>query len=175
MKFIYTKEKALSETQCQKTIDFINSSELVPSHGNFSNYNGLFNIEAHKQEWTSTLYEALEEYKKEHPFLYDSCPWRLDPFCNFQKYSPNKYYWSEHCEQGPHPDDYRRMLAWMIYLNSIEKEGGTTFPQQNFITPVRAGDLLIWPAAWTHSHHGIKADETKYIVTGWCSYIKAAR
>jgi len=175
MMFIYTKEKAFSEAQCQKIINFIDDSKLSPSHGNFSNYNGLFHIDAHNQEWTPILYEALEEYKKQHPFLHDSCKWRLNSMCNFQKYGPNEYYWSEHCEQGPYPDDYRRMLAWMIYLNSIEKEGGTKFPQQNFTAPARGGDLLIWPAAWTHSHHGTKTAETKYIITGWCSYMEMAR
>ena len=64
-----------------------------------------------------------------------------------------------------------RVLAWMVYLNDIKKDGGTRWPQQNFTSKPRSGDLYIWPAGWTHSHYGVPAlKETKYIVTGWCSF-----
>ena len=76
----------------------------------------------------------------------------------------------EHMEHGSSFHDCRRMLAWMFYLNDIKKEGGTRWPQQNFTSRPRAGDLYIWPAGWTHSHHGLPAPkETKYLMSGWCS------
>ena len=175
MKFIWTKEKAFSEAQCQRIINLMDSSTLTPAPSKFANYS-VMSVEAHLQEWTPILYAALEEYKQIHPFLQESCAWRLDSLCNYQKYSPNRYYGTEHCEHGPYKEDARRILAWTIYLNTIKKDGGTRFPQQNFTTPARVGDLLIWPASWTHSHHGINApDETKYIITGWCCYLKAVR
>ena len=35
-----------------------------------------------------------------------------------------------------------------------------------------AGKCVIWPSGWTHMHRGIVApDETKYITTGWFSYV----
>ena len=59
----------------------------------------------------------------------------------------------------------------MIYLNTINKGGGTHWPQQEFTTKARVGDLYIWPAGWTHSHKGIVApEEEKYIITGWSSF-----
>ena len=76
-----------------------------------------------------------------------------------------------HMEHGGEDYNSRRMLAWMFYLNDIKKEGGTRWPQQNFTSKPRAGDLYIWPAFWTHSHYGIPTPkETKYIITGWSSF-----
>ena len=58
----------------------------------------------------------------------------------------------------------------MFYCNTIKKGGGTYFPQQDITVQPQAGTFVIWPAAWTHSHLGVKApNENKYIVTGWCS------
>ena len=77
-----------------------------------------------------------------------------------------------HMEHGGEDYNSRRVLGWMFYLNDIKKDGGTCWPQQNFTTKPRAGDLYIWPAGWTHSHYGICApEETKYIITGWCSFL----
>ena len=34
------------------------------------------------------------------------------------------------------------------------------------------GRCVIWPAFWTHMHKGVVSKtETKYIATGWISYI----
>lgn len=46
------------------------------------------------------------------------------------------------------------------------------FIHQNFTTQPIAGDAYIWPAYWTHFHHGVNAPyEKKYIVTGWVDYV----
>ena len=91
--------------------------------------------------------------------------------CSEQAYDPN--YWLGHCEHGASHYDSRRLLGWMFYLNDIKKDGGTCFPQQNFTTKPREGDLYNWPAGWTHSHYGVPAPkEEKYIITGWCSWNK---
>ena len=64
-----------------------------------------------------------------------------------------------------------RMLAWMIYLNDVQDGGETEFPTQCKKFAPRAGDVLVWPAYWTHPHRGIVSPtQTKYIVTGWYSF-----
>jgi hypothetical protein len=56
----------------------------------------------------------------------------------------------------------------MIYLNDVTDGGETEFPTQNIKFQPRAGDILIWPAYFTHPHHGITSrTQTKYILTGW--------
>jgi hypothetical protein len=60
----------------------------------------------------------------------------------------------------------------MTYLNDI-KEGGETewFHQKLKIKPEK-GLTVIWPAEWLYLHRGCVAKkETKYIITGWISFI----
>ena len=59
----------------------------------------------------------------------------------------------------------------MIYLNTVTDGGGTMFDQYDFITDAIQGRCVLWPAYWTHFHHGIVSQtETKYIATGWFLY-----
>ena len=56
----------------------------------------------------------------------------------------------------------------MLYLNTVKDKGGTEFIFQNVVTPAIKGNLLIWPAEFTHLHRGIiSPTEKKYIATGW--------
>jgi len=97
--------------------------------------------------------------------------WRLDLAMQLMKYKPNQYYSSIHCENDGLPSQCYRAFAWMIFLNTIKKGGGTKFMYQNIIAKPVAGDFYMWPAGWTHLHRGVNAPkETKYIITGWCSY-----
>jgi hypothetical protein len=119
------------------------------------------------------LIEGLNEYVEKHKFIkYLYAEWSFTKTFNVQKYLPGRGYTAEHTEHGNESFDSKRLLAWMIYLNDIKKGGGTRWPQQKYTSTAKQGDLYIWPAAWTHSHYGIIAPkETKYIVTGWCSYL----
>ena len=67
-----------------------------------------------------------------------------------------------------------RQLVWMIYLNDIpEGEGETEFLYQGLRVQPKKGDLVIWPAAFTHTHRGNPVYTTdKYIVTGWFNWPK---
>ena len=91
-----------------------------------------------------------------------------------QRYYPGEGYFVLHCENGgPHPDKEmtKRMLAWMIYLNDVKDGGYTEFPTQNKKFQPRRGDVLIWPAYFTHPHRGITSkSQTKYIATGWFGF-----
>ena len=56
----------------------------------------------------------------------------------------------------------------MLYLNTVTDKGGTEFPYQHIITPAIKGNLIIWPAEFTHPHRGvISPTQKKCIVTGW--------
>ena len=68
---------------------------------------------------------------------------------------------------GPSP----RILAWMFYLNTVTDKGGTHFTNWDFTTDAVEGRLVIWPAYWTHTHHGVMSEtQTKYIATGWYDF-----
>ena len=167
-KYIYIKRKSLSKDHCKGIIDFFERSEQKE---NVRGYTGVYT----NFNTTSTLFmksilkENIKEYANKHKFLQVLyCGWGLTPSVQIQKYLPGQSYSSEHMEHGKSEWDSKRLLGWMIYLNDIRNKGGTCWPQQNFTSKPREGDLYIWPAGWTHSHHGIVAPkEIKYIVTGW--------
>ena len=99
--------------------------------------------------------------------------WKLDLAMQLMKYEPNQYYSRLHCENDGHRDYLRRAFAWQLFLNTLESGGGTEFVYQKFVAQPVVGDFYMWPAGWTHLHRGVNAPkETKYIITGWCSYIR---
>ena len=116
------------------------------------------------------LKKCCEEYIKNYPFLTKISPWRIYHGFKIQKYNPNEAYFVEHCENGGGIDGSmeRRLIALTVYLNTVTDGGQTHFPTQNISFSPKVGDILMWPAYWTHPHHGIQSPtQTKYIITGW--------
>ena len=116
------------------------------------------------------LKKCCEEYIKNYPFLTKISPWRISYGFKIQKYNPNEAYFVEHCENegATKSECVRRLIALMVYLNTVTDGGQTNFPTQNISFSPKVGDVLMWPAYWTHPHHGIPSPtQTKYIITGW--------
>jgi hypothetical protein len=85
---------------------------------------------------------------------------------NIQYYKPGGGYPELHYEREAGLSN--RQLVYMLYLNTVTDQGGTHFPYQNVTTPAVKGDLIIWPAEFTHPHQGIiSPTQEKYIATGW--------
>ena len=167
-KYIY-KRKAFNKEQCEQLIKAFENSDKVES--NERGYLGVYDV-LDKYEFLfmkPILKEHMMNYADKHKFLHDMYSrWGITQEFHLQKYVPGKSYSLEHMEHGKNAWDSKRLLGWMVYLNDIKNKGGTRWPQQNFTSKPRAGDLYIWPAAWTHSHYGIAAPkEIKYIATGW--------
>ena len=115
---------------------------------------------------------GIEEYKKKYPFINQVRTFNIHSAYKMQRYLPGEGYFTLHCENdGPDFTGERSemlILAWMIYLNDVTDGGYTEFPSQNTKFQPRRGDLLIWPAYFTHPHHGIVSKtQVKYILTGW--------
>ena len=96
--------------------------------------------------------------------------------CNnikLQKTSAGGGYHVWHSEQGG--GEYaNRGLVYMLYLNTVPAEcnGETEFlHQEKRINPVE-NTMVLWPAAFTHTHRGnpVYGDAIKYVVTGWFHY-----
>ena len=84
-----------------------------------------------------------------------------------QKTKPGQGYHSWHCEHGS-KITRDRLLAFSLYLNSVETGGETEFLyQKKRIQPIK-NRFLIWPAGFTHTHRGNPPlSGEKFIVTGW--------
>ena len=119
---------------------------------------------------------AADEYIKNFPIIDELSSWNLSDFFKIQRYYPSEGYFSIHCENvGPVKDNTyvdKRLLAWMIYLNDITDGGYTEFPDQRKKYQPRVGDMLLWPAYFTHPHRGVTSkSQTKYIATGWFNFL----
>ena len=177
--FIYCENGAYPKEFCDKHIKFFEDNMAIASPGTYTKKEDkIDNLEIkidtrETRELQQALLKGVINYRKRYPLIDQSLTaWVLDPLCQLMRYEPNKYYDRIHCEN----DCYKRpaverCFAWMIYLNTIKRGGGTEFIHQKVIAKPRAGDLYIWPAGWTHMHRGVNAPkEVKYILTGWVVY-----
>ena len=179
---ILRKRGVLSQKDCDYLIDYFESHQELHFEGFVDGrVNPQKKIDTEisldfrdKLFWIKDYLEkCIEEYKKEYPHVNKLSFWSINPLFKLQKYKPNEGYFVTHCENtGPDPEGLdnmdRRVLAWMIYLNDVREGGYTEFPAQNKKFKPRRGDILIWPAYFTHPHRGIVSKrQKKYIVTGW--------
>ena len=88
---------------------------------------------------------------------------------SFESYS------SWHCESGSH-NFSDRALVYTLYLNDDFEGGETEFKYQKYKEVPEAGNLVIFPAGFTHTHRGaMLITGTKYIVTGWMFFAQTIK
>ncbi len=89
-----------------------------------------------------------------------------------QKYDHKRSggYYAFHYEQSGQDSSYSdRVLTYLLYLNDVpEGEGETEFMYQGVRNQPKRGDMVVFPAHFTHTHRGNPVYTTdKYIATGW--------
>ena len=146
----------------------INEKYKLSTDVYISNLNQDKEILSYHKELTT----VIEKYKKQYTY----CDWPHDRWgiesYNIQRYKPNEGYFKEHCERTGVSTSWRH-LTYMTYLNDVEKGGETEFIYQKLKIKPETGLTLIWGTDWTTTHRGIVAKtETKYIMTGWFSYVR---
>ena len=185
--FIEVFDDALSSVDCKYIIDYMNTSGLMKT-GSVKTPEGTRVVYKYKissemgidiQDKNPindiigiSLHHQIEKYKELHPQLAKIERWGVRERYNLQKYEPNQAYFGLHCENAGLVDGMKRVLAWMFYLNTVTDDGGTYFDNYDLTLNAVEGRCVIWPAYWTHMHRGIVSKtESKYIVTGWFSFI----
>jgi hypothetical protein len=122
-----------------------------------------------------TIISKVDEYLKDLGIWKDT---QLVPDAfKVQKYEASRGggYYAFHSEQsglvaGEENIRYmRRYLTYTLYLNDVPKgEGETEFLFQGYRYQPKKGDLVLFPAFFTHTHRGNPVYTTdKYIATGW--------
>jgi len=88
-----------------------------------------------------------------------------------QKTLPGQGYHLWHTERYEDRDGIKRVLAYTIYLNTVDEGGETEFLHQSQrVKPVK-GRIVIWPANFPYVHRGNPPlIGEKYIVTSWINY-----
>jgi hypothetical protein len=119
------------------------------------------------QETNQILNRALQLYQDEYPSL--GMNTFYSNIVKVQKTPPKGGFHKWHCEQGPDVQNAARCLVWMIYLNDTpDGEGTTEFLEQGVRLQPKKGTVVLFPAAWTHTHRGNPVYTCdKYITTGW--------
>ena len=190
---ILCRKGALSKEDCDYYINYFESNKLLQRPGKIGAvpevvtrfkddtemYFTLGETDLNLRPLNDVLAEVSNSYRKKYPYTEKVFKWGFCPRFKIQRYYPGQGYHVLHCEnQGisyKDPNMSKRLLAWMIYLNDVKDGGYTEFPSQRIKFQPRRGDLLIWPAHFTHPHKGIVSKtQTKYIMTGWFNYKKDA-
>ena len=112
------------------------------------------------------LQNCFDDYVSEFDILRD-----YDLRCTqvkVQKTDPGAGYHIWHAEQGS-DSNAGRCLVYSAYLNDIDEAGETEFLYQKLRIPPKENTMVIWPAAFTHTHRGnvVHGNRSKYIITGW--------
>lgn len=121
-------------------------------------------------EFNSIFWDtAYKDYLSNYSIL-NSCGQHSSYAMKLQKTSLGGGYHQWHFESDRRAS-CNRLLTWILYLNDIEEGGETEFLYLHKRVKPTAGTLLIWPAAFTHTHRGnppLSGD--KYIITGWLEF-----
>ncbi len=116
---------------------------------------------------------GLEQYLQERPLFREVCPEQelfVMPIFNLQRYAPGEGFRQWHCDwtiSDEATEPTNRVLAWILYCNSVE-EAGTEFNWQHHHEVAERGKLVIFPASPSHIHRGrVNSELSKTIATGW--------
>jgi hypothetical protein len=104
---------------------------------------------------TESLFASVSYYVNQYRELWN-WPGIRDTGFRLQRYIKNYGFYRQHVDGNPwgrHGTE-DRVLAAVVYLNDVHKGGETYFPEHDVCIPAIAGDIGIFPAAWTHPHQG---------------------
>lgn len=125
-------------------------------------------FELHKEFTLNFLEKVYPKYKENYPILNNT---NLGEFneTKLHLYKVNEETPPEACENhGWHP---YRCIAINLYLNSIEKGGEDVFPNQGLSIKPQQGEVLVFPAVYTHTNKSnIPLQENKYVLKGWIEF-----
>ncbi len=143
---------AFTEDECNKFIDFI---ERFDKH----------NILIHDKE---NLHQVNHKTANVS-FTYDFPAYSIlaDDDLKVKKIPICGGFHSWHFENGSIPYSQRKFVL-QLYLNDNFEGGETEFLYQNRRELAKQGDVLIFPAGYTHTHRGNPPiGGSKYLITSW--------
>tara|TARA_R100001591_G_C4265676_1_gene161010 strand:+ start:45 stop:566 length:522 start_codon:yes stop_codon:yes gene_type:complete len=171
--FIY--QDMIKKEVCDDLIKaFKNSKEKIKVNNTFTKMTNTIwsfhNIELH--DYFNELNKVLKKYIEKYKYVDEGQePWNLNSRIQIQKYEPQESYFSWHSESTGFKNSNNRILVFTTYLNDIEDGGETEFFYQKEKIKPEKGKTILFPAFWTHTHKGNITKETKYIITGWYTYV----
>jgi hypothetical protein len=148
------RQDKVSTLEKEDDILFCNWYDIRPHYYNFFN---------------EALWKAYNEYANKYGILKE-CGHHHTYQMKIQKIKQGQGYHTWHSEAMDR-ESCHRVLAWTCYLNDTFEAGETEFLYQNMRYKPHQGDIVLFPAAFTHVHRGNPPiNGTKYIITGWIEY-----
>lgn len=189
--FVYEKYNALTAEDCQEIIDYFeymkkqnlvfNRQQLGDGMPHHKKDEAVFITEPDvitfdktapvSQKIIEAVKQGYQEYIKEYSILAEATPHGVYS-TKIQKTVPGGGFHKWHYENDGRQSSHR-FLVYMIYLNDVKLGGETEFLYQHKRVNAVQGKLLLWPAAFTHTHRGnppLSGD--KYIATGWIEFFE---
>lgn len=118
------------------------------------------------QKFNETFAQCLNPYLSEFASLQEVPQWNVYGI-KVQKTKVGQGYHIWHCEDLSRAS-CNRVLTYVVYLNDVEEGGETEFLYQHKRFKPKKGTVVIFPAAFTHTHRGNPPiSNSKYIMTGW--------
>ena len=104
---------------------------------------------------TASISSAIDMYFYNFPELDNQNGFYNTGF-RLQHYLQNVGGYKKHCDGMPWDEEptNRRVLAIIVYLNTVQNGGGTYFPRHNATVPAKQGSIALFPTTWTHPHVG---------------------
>lgn len=145
------------------------TQDMGLSQRSFTNKNIQWNEEWQKFEdgFLDGIHTAISYYIAEYPQLQ---MWSAisDTGFQVQRYKRNNGYYRAHVDSFPTDNGsaVERVAAVILYLNTVEIGGQTSFPQHDTMVQPVAGRIVVFPAAWTHLHEARPPfSEDKWIIS----------
>lgn len=172
---IHLYENALSDELCDGIWDFYyanidsatsgkTSGGLMPQTKHtldFSNNADTFSGEKRQQymEFDGLIYHSLrrttEMYMERYTAIKD-CPNLRDTGYLWQGYKKGEGYYKEHIDGDQWSSSVsNRVLAVVIYINTVEQGGETYFRLQDVAVKPEKGTVCIFPAHWEYPHQAM--------------------
>lgn len=166
--FIGIYENVIHPDFCDWLVNYIDNSQHVGLRNEFHVQDRQVCLDTFSpneaQAFMSNVNACLMSYTKKYPYLSNFN--YVSSLTLLQKTNPKEGYHLFHSENA----DWNlanRTIAWMVYLNDVEKGGETEFLYQDVKVKPEKGKVVIWPGSYTHLHRGNPPGSPKYIATGW--------
>jgi hypothetical protein len=104
-----------------------------------------------------SLYKVvLAEYIAQYTSLTNDWRLREDTGYQYQRYTKGEGFYKPHIDGAPYagPGGEERVLASVMYLNTIKKGGGTHFDYFDYTCKAVEGRIVTFPATFIHLHGG---------------------
>ena len=168
-KIIDTFEQRAEMQLTEHQTGFKNQDERI--FMDMANHNNMFHVDANLCKFFyQTIMDTYEhKYRKKYDSLGSVCQ-HSPKGMSVQKTRPHQGYHAWHCENADLVTS-SRVMAYTLYLNSVEEGGETEFLYQGVKIKPEPGKLAIFPAYYTHPHRGNPIYKgLKYIVSGWYTF-----